>query len=99
MSYDGDWIDAGTDAFEAQRKRKQRLALNEFNRLGGKDSAQSALVLPDSAGRIPLAAAEEKYFSPKMSRPLAHALRRHGLRASCFRVSKPAGFLCSRIFS
>jgi integrase len=63
MSHNGGWIDAGTDALEAQRKRKQRLALDEFKRLSGKASAQSALVLPDSAGRITLAAAAEKYFA------------------------------------
>ena len=61
MSHNGGWIDAGTDALEAQRKRKQRLALDEFKRLSGKASAQSALVLPDSAGRI--TAAAEKYFA------------------------------------
>jgi len=36
MSHNGGWIDAGTDALEAQRKRKQRLALDGFNRLSGK---------------------------------------------------------------
>jgi len=60
MSHSGGWIDAGTDALEAQRKRKQRLALDEFNRLSGKTSAQSSSVLP---GRITLAAAAEKYFA------------------------------------
>jgi integrase len=30
MSHNGGWIDAGADALEAQRKRKQRLALDEF---------------------------------------------------------------------
>jgi integrase len=63
MSHSGEWIDVGTDALEAQRKRKQRLALDDFKRLSGKASAQSALVLPDSAGRITLAAAAEKYFA------------------------------------
>jgi integrase len=63
MNHNGTWIDAGTDALEAQRKRKQRLALDEFNRFSGKGSAQSAVVLPDSPGRITLAAAAEKYFS------------------------------------
>jgi hypothetical protein len=63
MSHNGEWIDAGTDALGAQRKRKQRLALDEFNRLSGKASAQSAVVLSDSAGRITLAAAAEKYFA------------------------------------
>ena len=30
MSHNGSWIDAGTDALEAQRKRKQHLSLDEF---------------------------------------------------------------------
>jgi integrase len=63
MSHNGRWIDAGTDALEAQRKRKQRLVLDEFNRLSGTTSAQSSSVLPGSAGRITLAAAAEKYFA------------------------------------
>ena len=63
MSHKGQWIDAGTDPLEAQRRRKQRLALDEFNRLSGKASTQSSLALPDSACRITLAAAAEKYFS------------------------------------
>ena len=62
MSHNGQWIDAGTDALEAQRKRKQRLALDEFKRLSGKASAQSAVVLPDNPGRITLTAAAEKYL-------------------------------------
>ena len=45
MSHNGEWIDAGTDALGAQRKRKQRLALDEFNRLSGKGSAKSTVVL------------------------------------------------------
>ncbi len=70
MSHNGGWIDAGTDALEAQRKRKQRLALDEFNRLSGKTSAQSSSVLPGSAGRITLAAAAEKYFANGEARGL-----------------------------
>lgn len=62
MSHNGGWIDAGTDALEAQRKRKQRLALDEFHRLSGKGSKQGAVLLPDGPGRITLAAAAEKYF-------------------------------------
>src|SRR5258708_1119550 len=62
MSHNGQWLDAGTNALEAQRKRKQRLALDEFNRLSGKGSAKSAVVLPDNHGRLTLAAAAEKYF-------------------------------------
>ena len=58
MNHNGQWLDAGTDALEAQRKRKQRLALDEFNRLSGKRSAKSAVVLPDNQGRITLAAAD-----------------------------------------
>src|SRR5712672_3641033 len=63
MSHNGQWLDAGTDALVAQRKRKQRLALDEFRRLSEKASAQSSVVLPDSTGRITLSAAAEKYFA------------------------------------
>ena len=42
MSHNARWLDAGTDALEALRKRKRRLALDEFNRLSGKGSARSA---------------------------------------------------------
>jgi integrase len=63
MSHDGEWIDAGADALDAQRKRKQRLALDEFNRLSGNASAQSAVVLPGSPDRVTLKAAAEKYFA------------------------------------
>jgi hypothetical protein len=63
MSHNGQWIDAGTDALEAQRKRKQRLALDEFKRLGDKASADVTVVFPDSPGRITLAAAAENYFA------------------------------------
>jgi hypothetical protein len=81
MSHNSQWIDAGTD-LEAQRKRKQRLALDEFNRLSEKATTQSLLALPDSAGRITLAAAAEKYFANCEARGLdsetirkyAHAL-------------------------
>ena len=63
MSHNGGWIDAGTDALEAQRKRKQRLALDEYHRQSGKGSAKSTVVLPDGSGRITLAGAAEKYFA------------------------------------
>jgi len=63
MSHNGGWIDAGTDALEAQRERKQRLALDEFNRISGKASTKSSITLPGSPGRITLAAAAEKYFA------------------------------------
>jgi hypothetical protein len=62
LSHNGGWIDAGNDALEAQRKRKQRLALDEFKRLSGKGSADSSVVLADNQGRTTLAAAAEKYF-------------------------------------
>jgi len=39
MSHNGQWIDASTDALEAQRKRKQQLSLDEFNRLSEKGAA------------------------------------------------------------
>jgi len=63
MSHNGGWIDAGADALGAQRKRKQRLALDEYNRLNEKGSAKNSVVLPDGSGRITLAAAAEKYFA------------------------------------
>jgi len=70
MSHNGSWIDAGTDALEAQRKRRQRLALDEYNRLNGKGSPQSMVVLPHDSGRISLAAAAEKYFANTEARGL-----------------------------
>lgn len=63
MSNSGGWIDAATDALDAQRKRKQRLALDEFKRLSAKGSTQSSPVLPDSPGRVTLAAVAEQYFA------------------------------------
>ncbi len=62
MSHNGQWIDAGTDALEAQRKRKQRLTLDEYNRLSGATPAKNTGA-PLVAGRITLAAAAEKYFA------------------------------------
>jgi len=70
MSHNGSWIDAGTDALGAQRKRRQRLALDEYNRLNGKGSPQSTVVLPHDSGRINLAAAAEKYFANSEARGL-----------------------------
>ena len=61
MNHNGGWIDAGTDALEAQRKRKQRLTLDEYNRLSGATPAKNTGA-PLVAGRITLAAAAEKYF-------------------------------------
>jgi len=46
------------------------LALDEFNRLSGKASAQSSVALPDSIGGITLAAAAEKYFTNGEARGL-----------------------------
>ena len=63
MNHNRGWIDAGTDALEAQRKRKQRLALDEFNRLSGAAPMQSSANSMGSPGRITLAAAAEKYFA------------------------------------
>jgi hypothetical protein len=61
MSDNGGWIDAGTDALEAQRKRKRRLTLDEYNRLSAATPAKNTGA-PLVAGRITLAAAAEKYF-------------------------------------
>ena len=38
------------------------MTLGEYKRLSGKGSAESAVILPDSLGRVSLAAAAEKYF-------------------------------------
>jgi hypothetical protein len=62
MSHNGGWIDAGTDALEAQRKRKQRLALDEYNCVSRATSVKNSGT-PLVAGRITLAAAAEKYFA------------------------------------
>jgi hypothetical protein len=62
MSHNGQRINAGTDALEAQRKRKQRLTLDEYNRLSGATPAENTGA-PLVAGRITLAAAAEKYFA------------------------------------
>lgn len=69
MSHNGGWIDAGTDAPEAHRKRKQRLTLDEYNRLSGATSAKNTGA-PLVAGRITLAAAAEKYFVNREARGL-----------------------------
>jgi hypothetical protein len=63
MNHNGTWIDVGTNALEAQRKRKQRLALDEYNRLNSKTSAHVSLIMPGNSSRITLAAAAEKYFA------------------------------------
>ncbi len=78
LSHNGGWIDAGTDALEAQRERKQRLALDDYNRLSGKGFRQSAVVMPDSADRITPAAAAEKYFANCEARGLdAESIRKY----------------------
>ena len=71
MNHNGQWIDASTDALEAQRKRKQRLALDEFHRLSGKSSAQSSIALPDDSVQITLSTAAEKYFENCEARVVA----------------------------
>jgi len=52
----------GSDILEAQRKRKQRLALDEYNLLSGATPAKNAAA-PLVAGTITLAAAAEKCFA------------------------------------
>ena len=91
MSHNGQWIDAGTDALEAQRKRKQRLSLDEFNRLSGKGAAQDSALLPDSSGRITLAAAAEKYFANCEARGLdSETIRKYVKVDSAWRYCKAA---------
>src|SRR5258706_9478590 len=46
MSHNGQWLDAFPDALEAQPKRNQRLALDEFNLPSGQGSSKNAFVLP-----------------------------------------------------
>lgn len=81
MSHNGGWIDAGTDAVDAKRNRKQRLALDEFDRLSGNVSAQSSIALPDGSGKVTLAAAAEKYFASCEARGLDPATM-HKYRAA-----------------
>jgi integrase len=77
MSHNGQWIDAGTDALEAQRKRKLRLTLDEYHRLSGGASVKYNGPLL-AAGRITLAAAAEKYFANSEARGLdAKTIRKY----------------------
>ena len=56
------WIPAGTDALEAQRRRNARLDEEEFKRLEGTVPVQKATVEP-TLGKTPLAVAADRYFS------------------------------------
>lgn len=62
MNHNGAWLDAGTDALEAQRRRNVRLDAEEFKRLRGTPSAPSPTVQP-TFDRLTLSSAAEKYFS------------------------------------
>jgi len=67
MSHNGEWIDADTDALEAQRKRKQRLALDECKRISGKASMPRSIALADgSAG---------SHYNSSRSREILRELR------------------------
>ncbi len=84
MSHNGQWLDAGTDALEAQRKRKQRLALDEYHRLSGATPARNTGA-PLVAGRITLAAAAEKYFANSEARGLdAKTIRKYRAAVDAF---------------
>lgn len=69
MNHNGSWLDAGTDALEAQRRRNALLDQEEFKRLRGAPSAPSPTTQP-TFDRITLAAAAEKYFSSCEKREL-----------------------------
>ena len=62
MNHNGAWLDAGTDALEAQRRRNTLLDREELKRLRGTDSAPSPTVQL-TFDRLTLAAAAEKYLS------------------------------------
>lgn len=62
MNHNGAWLDAGTDALEAQGRRNALLDREELKRLRGTDSAPSPTVRP-TFDRLTLSAAAEKYFS------------------------------------
>ena len=62
MNHNGNWLDAGADALEAQRRRNARLDAEEFQRLRGTASAPSPTMQP-TFDRLTLSAAAEKYFS------------------------------------
>jgi len=62
MNHNGAWLDAGTDALEAQRRRNILLDREELKRVFGPDSAPSPTVHP-TFDRLTLAAAAEKYLS------------------------------------
>src|SRR5260370_9909274 len=71
---------------EAQRKRKQRLALDEFNRLSGKVSAQTSCAVPGTASRITLAAAA-KNISPIVKPVVLIPRRSAGIGLRLIRLS------------
>src|SRR5215468_4847610 len=62
MNHNSAWLDAGTDALEAQRRRNTLLDQEEWKRLRGLESAPMPALAP-SLDRLTLAAAAEKYFS------------------------------------
>jgi hypothetical protein len=60
MNHKGAWLDAHTDALEAQRRRNTLLDLEELKRLRGPSSTPSPAVQP-IFDRLTMAAAAEKY--------------------------------------
>jgi len=62
MNHNGNWLDAGTDALEAQRRRNTLLDREELKRLRGMDS-HPIPTLTQTADRLTLSTAAEKYFS------------------------------------
>jgi len=58
----GQWIPVGDNALEAERRRRERVSLAEYQRLSGTTPLQNSGVVLTS-GKTPLLAAALKYFS------------------------------------
>lgn len=84
MSHNGSWLDAGTDALEAQRRRNALLDREEWKRLRGADSLPAS-ALTETADRLTLAAAAEKYLSNCEKRGLdAKTIRKYRSAVNAF---------------
>lgn len=84
MNHNGAWLDAGTDALEAQRRRNTLLDREELKRLRGTDSAPSPTVQP-TFDRLTLTAAAEKYLSNCEKRGLdAKTIRKYRSAVDAF---------------
>ena len=84
MNHNGAWLDAGTDALEAQRRRNTLLDREELKRLRGTDSAPSPTAQL-TFDRLTLAAASEKYLSNCEKRGLdAKTIRKYRSAVDAF---------------